>query len=239
MAQRYRSYSAKRLIRKSRRNLIITSLLIIGLLYATISWALPSFINMLGAVNNIIKPQAKEVNQINSTLAPPILSIPFEATNTARINMSGYSNPNSKVKIFVDDKEVKTVDVLADGSFLAKEIELSLGTNTIFAKSIDEEEKESLNSKAFKIILDSEKPPLNVSEPEDNKNVTGERRLKIAGETEPGVQVFVNGIQAIVNKNGKFSLDVQLNDGENNFTIKAIDKASNSEEISRRVVFQP
>lgn len=241
MAQRYRSRSTRRLIRKSRRNLIITSLLIIVLLYATISWVLPSFINMLGAVKSIIKPAPKELklDRINSTLAPPVLNIPFESTNTAKINVGGYSNPNSKVKIFVDEKEVITVSVSEDGSFLAKEIELSLGTNTIFAKSIDEEGKESLNSKSFKIILDSEKPLLNVTQPEDNKNVAGERKLKIAGETEPGVQVFVNNIQAIVNKDGNFSLDVQLNDGENNFTIKAIDKASNSEEISRRVIFQP
>lgn len=241
MAQRYRSRSARRLIRKSRRNLIITSILIIGLLYATINWALPSFVNMLGTIKSIVKLSQKgvKVNQLNSTLAPPILNIPFESTNTAEINVGGYANPNSQVKIFVDEREVATVNVLADGSFLAKEVDLSFGTNSIFSKSIDEEGKESLSSKTFKIIFDSEKPPLSVTEPEDNKNIQGERKLKISGKTESGAQVFVNNAQVIVDKEGNFSTIVQLTDGDNNFNIKAQDQASNFEEISRRVTFQP
>lgn len=241
MAQRYRSRSARRLVRKSRRNLILTFLLIIALLYATINWILPSFINMLGVVNNIIKPSQKEVkvNQLNSTLAPPILSIPFESTNTAKINVGGYSNPNSKVKIFVDDKEITTISVLEDGSFMAREIGLSFGTNMIFSKSVDEEGKKSLSSKTFKIIFDNEKPPLSINEPEDNKNVAGEKKLKISGKTEPGAQVFVNNAQVIVDKDGNFSIEVQLSDGDNNFNIKAQDQASNFEEISRKVIFAP
>ncbi|MBI3103783.1 hypothetical protein HYZ05_02495 [Candidatus Daviesbacteria bacterium] len=241
MAQRYRSYSARRLIRKSRRNLIITCLLIITLLYATINWALPSFVNMLGEVNNIVKPAPKRVkiDQLNSTLAPPILNIPFESTNTAKINISGYANPNAKVKIFVDDKAITTISVLEDGSFTAKEIDLNFGTNSIFSKSIDEEGKESLSSKTFKIIFDNEQPSLSVNEPEDNKNVAGERKLKISGKTEPGAQVFVNNAQVIVDKDGNFSTIVQLADGDNYFSIKAQDHAVNFKEISRKVTFQP
>lgn len=241
MAQRYRSYSARRIIRRSRRNLIITFFLIIVLLYATINWVLPGFVNILGSINNIIKqpPNKDKADQLNSTLAPPVLTIPYEATNTAKIDISGYSNPNSRVKIFVDEKEVETVAVLDDGSFLAKDIALSFGTNSISAKSIDEYNEESLPSKTFKIILDLEKPPLSINEPEDNKIITDERKLKISGKTEQNAQIFINNSQIIVDKDGNFSAGMQLNDGDNIFNIKSIDRASNFEEVSRRVIFQP
>lgn len=241
MAQKYRSYSARRIIRKSRRNLIITSLLIIFLLYATINWILPGFVNILGTINNIIKQPSKinKTDQLNSTLAPPVLTIPYEATNSPDIDIGGYSNPNSKVKIFVDEKEVKTADVLDDGSFLAKEIALSPGTNNIFSKSVDEENRESLPSKTYQIIMDLEKPPLSISEPEDNKTISGDRKLKISGKTEPNAQIFINDSQIIVGKDGNFSKEVELSDGDNIFNIKSIDHASNFEEVSRKVIFQP
>lgn len=236
----YRSRSAKRLVKKSRRNLIITFILIFGLLYATITWILPSFINILGAVNNTLKPSKGSNSEgVSITLAPPTLNIPFEATNTAEIDIKGYANPGAKVKIFVDDSEVKTVEVLEDGSFTASGINLSLGTNNIYGKTINEEEKESLPSKTFKIIFDNEKPSLSVSEPEDNKQVQGERKLKISGKTEVGAQVFINGNQLIVDQDGNFSTEVQLSDGENIFNIKAQDSASNFEETSRKVIFTP
>lgn len=239
MAYRYRSRrSARRLARRSRRNFIITLLLVGILIYATIQWVLPSLINSIGFIQSIIKPPKKVVSQENPSLAPPVLNIPYEATNTSQINIAGYVTTKLKVSIYVDDELKGSTESLEDGSFELKDISLSLGTNNIFGKTSDER-GESLPSKLIKVIYDNEKPPLEISEPEDGKNIQGERKLKISGKTENNSIVFINNSQIILDKEGKFESIQTLNDGGNIFTIKAQDLAGNFLEISRRVVFQP
>lgn len=243
MANRYTSRrSARRLVKKSQRNFIVTLFLIAIIFYATIKWILPYFVNSVGFVKNFFYSQEKTAEKIteNAQLAPPILNIPFEATPTAEIDIKGYATPNSKVKLFLDDEEQKVVDVSENGDFVFQNISLSLGANNIYAKSLDEKNQESLLSKNIQIIYDNEKPTLNLSEPEDNKTIQGgDKKVKFSGNTEADAQVFINGNQVIVNKDGNFNTELSLNEGENTFSIKALDSATNEVEISRRVTYQP
>lgn len=240
MAYRYHSQRAtRRLARKSRRNLIVTLIIIVFLIYATISWILPNFIGTLGFITSIFKQSKKIVTQENSTLAPPVLNIPFEATNTAQITISGYATPHTKVLIYIDDEQKDFSESNEDGNFEFKDISLSLGTNNIFGKTSDEK-GESLPSKTIRVIYDNEKPVLNIFEPEDGKTVQGgDRNIKISGQTEPQAQVYINDTRVVVDSEGKFSLTQNLSDGENNFTIKAVDQASNKTEDTRKVIFNP
>ena len=236
---RYRSRAMKRTAQRSKRNFIISLILIMVFSYLALTWILPNFIGVIGSVKNFIQPKALKVNLENqTTLAPPVLNIPYEATNTAQINIQGYSSPDLKVKLFIDDEEKQTTDVSSDGSFLFENIDLSLGTNNIYGKTIDNGE-ESLASKTIKIIFDNEKPILELSEPEDGKKIQGERKVRFVGKTEIGTKVYLNGSQLIVDKDGNFSSDQSLSDGDNNFTVKAQVSASNLNEISRRVNFTP
>ena len=243
MAYRYRSRrSTKKLARKTRRNFIITLILVALISYGALVWILPFFINGIGFVKDNLKHPQKVVTDLNrnSSLAPPVLNIPYEATNTAQIDIKGYGVSNSKVSLFLDDKKKDAVDVLEDGTFEFKNIPLFLGTNNIYARSIDEKNQESLPSKTFKIIYDNEKPPLTIREPEDNKKIQGgDKKIKISGTTEPGAEIFINDSQVILDKDGNFSQEIAINEGDNNFNIKAVDKASNSTEISRKVTYQP
>ena len=238
MAYRYHSRrSAKRLAKKSRRNFIITLILISFLLYATITWILPFFITGLGFITDFLKPNQKIVTKTeNTSLAPPVLAVPFEATNTAQIDIKGYATSHSKVKLFLDDEARETVAVSAQGEFIIPNVLLSLGTNNIYAKTLDEKDSESLPSKTIKIIYDDEKSSLTLTEPEDNKIIQGgDKKIKFSGKTEPGVQVFINESQIIVDSEGNFTRELPLNDGDNNFDIKAVDQAANTTEISRKV----
>ncbi len=243
MANKYQSrYKARKLAKKSKRNFVITLFLIVLLLYAALFWILPFFINGISMVKNYAKPIKKQTGELskNSSLAPPVLNIPFEAINTPEINIKGYSAPNSKVAIYLDDNKVDTIDVSSDGTFEFINVSLMIGTNNIYGKSIDENNLESLPSKTFKITFDNEKPNLTLKEPEDNKNIQGgDKKIKIAGNTESGAHVFINDNQIIVDGDGNFSTDQPLNDGDNNFNIKAVDEASNTTESSRKVTFQP
>lgn len=237
MAYKYRSRrSTRRLARQAKRNLIISAGLILILFYATITWILPSLISSLGFIKGIIQPKvvigpkSKGVN-----LAPPVLNIPYEATSTAQISIRGYSTPNSKVLIYIDDELKGSTQSQEDGSFEVKDITLSLGTNSIFGKTSDGK-GESLPSKPIKVIFDNEKPALEIFEPEDGKEIQGERKIKVRGKTEAQARVFINESRVITNSDGTFVTDYALNDGENILTVKTVDQASNYTEIARRVI---
>lgn len=244
MAYRYKSRrSVKRLARKSRRNFILTLIIVVFLIYSTFTWLLPSLINGLGLVKSIIKPSQKILSQpkeLLGTLAPPVLNIPYEATNTAQIDIRGYATPNSKVKIYLDDEPKQTVSVLDDGSFEIANVILSLGTNNIYGTTINDQDKESLPSKTIRLIYDNEKPVLEIFEPEDGKNIEGGgKKVKVRGKSEPQAKVFVNDTLVVVSSDGTFNMDYPLNEGDNIITIKSVDRANNSTETVRRVTFKP
>lgn len=219
------------------------------LIYATLKWILPSFIGGVSTVKDIVKPSQKTIaSPLSEALAPPVLNIPYEATNSAQIDIKGYGTPNLKVKLYIDDEVKDTVDVSSDGSFTFKDVSLSLGTNNIYGKTLDDEQvpgsagkgNESLPSKTIKLVFDNEKPNLQISEPDDNKKVQGgDKKVKVAGKTDPGAKVFISGNQTIVDKDGNFSSDQSLNDGDNTISIKAIDTAGNTNEIQRVVNYSP
>lgn len=236
----YRSRSARRLVRKSRRNLLVTIFLAFFILFATVNWVLPQFINGIGFVTNVFRDtkSAKSPGREDSTLAPPSLVIPYEATNTGQINISGFSQPDAKVEIYVDDDLKKEVPVSPDGSFLAENVPLSLGTNNIWGKTTNSEYT-SFPSKIIKVVSDNEKPLLEIYEPEDGKNIQGESKIKLSGKTEPNAIVSVNDVRVITSFDGSFSTQLQLHEGENILNIKASDSASNTNEVSRRVSFTP
>lgn len=218
----------------------MTTIIICALLiYATLNWILPNLIGGIGFINGFLKPSQKEkpVSE-DVSLAPPVLNIPYEATNTAQIDIKGYASANSKVRIYLDDDQKSEVSVSDDGSFEAKDIDLSLGTNNIYGKTIDDKEKTSLPSKTIRLIFDNEKPPLVVSEPNDGQTVK-DKKIKISGKTDSGAQVFINITQVIVSSDGSFSSDFELNDRDNEITIKAVDKASNFNEVTRKITYQP
>lgn len=234
--------AANRLAKKSKRKFIITLIIISALSYTTLVWALPSFIGGLGFVKSVVKPSQITVDQTsdNITLAPPVLNIPFEATNSGQIDIKGYGASNSKVKLYMNDEEKQTIDVASDGTFDFENVTLSLGTNNIYGKTIDDKGKESLPSKTIQLIYDNEKPALKISEPEDNKkNQGGDKKVKISGKTDPNIKVYINDTQVIVDKDGNFSTEQPLNDGDNTFTIKAIDIATNTTEVQRKVTYSP
>lgn len=217
------------------------TLIIIGIiLYATIFWILPVFVNGVGLVTSIFKttPKSKQVSE-EVTLAPPVFNIPFEETNSSPIEIKGFAAPNAKIQLYLDDHLKDEVTTLDDGSFTFENVNLVLGTNNIYGKTLDDKNKESLPSKTIIVIYDDDKPSLEVTEPEDGKNVQGERKLNISGKTEPEAKIFINDSQTIVKSDGTFTTQFSLNDGDNQFNIKAQDKAGNFTEVSRKVIFKP
>ncbi len=210
-------------------------------MYVTLNWALPYFIGGIGIIKDTVQPVKKIVEKSeNSLLAPPVLNIPFEATNSAEISIKGFGSENSKVKIFIDDEEKAITDVLSDGSFSTENISLNLGINNIYGKTVDETGKESLPSKTIRITYAYEKPNLTINQPEDGKKIQGgDKKVTVSGKTDAGIKIYINNSQIIIDKDGNFSTDQPLNEGNNTITVKAVDIASNTTEIQRVVTYNP
>ncbi|MBI2011860.1 hypothetical protein HYS91_03760 [Candidatus Daviesbacteria bacterium] len=224
---------------KVKKKFIFTTVFAFFLFSLVVLWGLPTLISGL-SVFNILKPKTEALNEVDVALAPPVLNIPFDATNSANIKFSGFTQPEGKVNIYLDDKKVETVVANLDGRFETGFIELSLGTNNIIGKTVNEEGQESLPSKTIQVIYQDEKPKLEVLEPADGIEIEGEgKKVKVSGVTDLDNELTINGNKVIINFAGNFSLDINLNDGENTIIINATNGFGNSTQIQRKVTYTP
>lgn len=239
---RYRTRSGRRLVKRTKRKFFSTIIIILFLIFAAFHWLLPNVIGGVGTVRDVLKPvkQTDNPTTVGDVLAPPVLFIPFEATNSAQIDIKGYATANSRVKIYLDDELKDTVSVDSNGNFVAKNMSLVLGKNNVYGKTIDEKNTESLPSKNVVVVFDNEKPTLEISQPEDGKTIGGgDKKVTVSGKADPDIPVLINSSRVITSSDGKFSTTISLNDGDNTISIKAVDNASNSTEIVRHVIYNP
>jgi hypothetical protein len=78
-------------------------------------------------------------------------------------------------------------------------------------------------------------PKLTVNLP--TKMSTDYENLKVAGSTEPGSTVFVNGQTVRLKSDGTFSSEIVLNPGNNVIEVIAVDNNSNSTQVNKIVNF--
>lgn len=241
---RYPSYkprSVRKAQKKVKKNLIISVILIIIFGYFLISWGIPLLIGSLTVFNGL-KPETEKVEVVaeSDAIAPPVLNIPFEATNTATIRISGYAAPSSKVELYVNDDLKDNTETGGDGSFNFEGVGLSDGINYIYGKTLNDKGQKSLSSKTIKINFSSEKPKLEISEPTDGAEVKGgDKKVNVSGVTDPDNLISINGQTAIVNSDGSFSLAVGLNEGDNTVSILSTSPIGNIYKIDRRVKYTP
>ena len=243
IASSTKPFLSRRLERKSKRNLFVTLFISAILLYVTFVWFIPTFIGSLSLLNQF-KPQSQSSISVaeKASLAPPVLNIPFESTNTATIKVHGYALSNTSVEIYNDNNLKTTVKTNEDGSFTSDPIDLNLGTNNISGKTADDSGNKSLTSKPINIYYTNEKPSLEISEPEDNKTIKGgDKKVNVSGKTssDRDISLTINGVRTIVQSDGSFSRSVDINEGDNNITISATDNAGNNIQSTRKVTYQP
>lgn len=223
---------------KAKRRLIFT---IVGILIASFvffNWGLPFIIGQLSFLNKRDKPVDVNTLKIDEAIAPPVLYIPYEATNSANLSISGYAAPLSKVELYIDDEIKAQTNTDSEGKFTTNPVALNLGTNNINAVTINDSNKKSLPSKYIKLYFNNEKPKLEISEPGDSAEIKGgDKKVKLAGETDVNNSVTVNGSTVIVDSEGKFQTVIALNDGDNTFTVIASNSFGNNNQIQRIIKY--
>ena len=199
-------------------------------------WGLPFIIGQLSFLNKRETPIDASSLKIDEAIAPPVLYIPFEATNSASLPISGYAAPLSKVEIYIDDEIKSQTATDTEGKFTSIPLSLNLGTNNIHAVTISDSDKKSLPSKNIRLYYSSEKPQLEISEPGDGVEISGgDKKVKVAGITDPNNSVTINGSTVIVDSEGNFQTVIALNDGDNTVTVIASNSFGNNNQLQRIV----
>ncbi len=238
-----RSFLSRRRERKSKKNFLLTLIICAVLLYILIAWFIPTFIASLSFFNRF-KGTSEPVKQVTegAVLAPPVLNIPYETTSSATIYVRGYTMPNTSVEIYLNDELSSTAKSDIEGIFISDSVNLDLGKNSIYGKTVDAAGNKSYSSKPIIISYSNEKPTLEVTSPEDNLVIKGgDKKVTFSGKTNQDKEILVaiNGNRAIVNSDGAFSQSLQINEGDNEISITATDKAGNTTQLKRKVTYQP
>ena len=164
-----------------------------------------------------------------SFMAPPTLNQTVSATNSASISVNGYSMPNKTVKLYVNGDYYDSTMVKDDRTFVFKNVTLQEGENTIKAKTVDTGNNESAFSEDMVISFNNKAPTLDIDTPNDGQSFSKDdpNPVKVAGKTNSGERVTINGFWAIVDDEGKFSYMYRLQNGDNTIKIEASDDAGN------------
>lgn len=241
MAKIFHSRLVKKEEAKSLRRTVIFGGLTILFILGIIFLGIPTLVK-IAVFFSEIKSSGTPVEQ--SDILPPappkINSLP-EATSTNSISLSGFAEAGSTVEVFLNNSSYKKVIASEDGTFLVDNLSLTEGQNEIYTIAQDQAGNLSQPSETILILFDKAPPTLEISQPQDGANFTGEkqRKIQISGKTEPGVNLIINDRLQILDKDGNFSLAFTLSEGENVLKFVATDKAENKTEKEIKVTFAP
>jgi hypothetical protein len=171
--------------------------------------------------------------------APPRFDSQPDATNQKSIKLSGSSEEGSTVKLSLNGNDEEVVSG-SDGTF-SFDFKLLGGENKYSATAVDTAGNVSQETKVFTIVFDNKEPELSVSSPSDGAQFFGsrQRQITITGSSEASITVTINDRTVSVDNDGGFEYTTTLNEGENKFTVKAVDAAGNETSKELTVTFTP
>lgn len=224
------SAPSSRLVRKEKSRLVKQTFIFGGLavllLMVFVFVILPLFIVILNKVINTDPfPEEARVE-----LQAPLLNAPIIATNSARIQLSGYAQPKSQVTLLLNDRESSSTLAGDDGAFTLP-LGLESGENEVAIFSRDQESNRSANSPTYIIIFDNEPPKIVIDEPQPETRFDRKSRVIIVrGLTDVGTKVTINDRLVFTGTDGAFTTSLSLQNGKNELKVVAIDQAGNRAE---------
>lgn len=175
--------------------------------------------------NNVTNTDSQ---QNDSFIAPPTLNTVPDATNKPQIDVSGFAQKNQTILLYVNNQLSNKITVSSNNQFHFAAVSLKTGLNTIKVKA-EENNKQSDFSNTDTISYLKNPPSLSISSPQDgqavNKNTSP--TVGVAGQTDAGAKVTVNGAWAIIDDQGKYNYLYTLHDGDNDIKVIATDSAGN------------
>ncbi len=226
--------------KRAFRRLVLTLLGTVAIILALVFLGLPALIKFSLFMGGLKGSNEASTAKDTTLPYPPHLEAPYTATNSARITLSGYAEPNSTLEVFLNSESLKKILLKDDGQFEIADVPLKEGENKITAVTKDAADNTSQPSDTLLVIYKKTPPSLEVSEPSDGQGYNGEnKKAKISGITEAGATVTVNGRLVMVKSDGSFIYDFPLSNGDNPLKIVATDIAGNQTTVERKVIFSP
>lgn len=231
-----------RLVRtEQRRNLtrlFVFGALSLGFLILILSGGLSVLANLAFFVSR------RGTTEVAPTSAPVFLSplvltpLPL-ATNSAQIKLSGFSQKETTIEIFLNEKSLGEVKADDQGQF-EKTITLNEDENQIYGVAQDFLGNYSNPSEKIRIIFDQEPPELIIEAPEDSRTFYQQQNqtIQVKGQTEPDAALYFNDHLLILDSNGSFDTRLKLQEGENILKFLARDPAGNETEKEVKVFYQ-
>jgi hypothetical protein len=221
----------KKLAQQTALIIFIIFVLILGFLFLVLP-------NIVRVAFNVLDGDVITNSSDNIPPQIPILNAPVEATHSGSINLSGFGEAKSEVILVLNGEEAERKTISEEGEF-SFDAKLTEGENTITTYAIDEAQNESLTSRKYDIILDTELPTIEIETPEDESRITLRKNqiTSIKGITEPNAKVYIGGRLSFANSEGNFAGTYSLKEGENKISIRSVDKAGNQSELELTINF--
>ena len=188
---------------------------------------IPLLTRLTGFIGEIKKTsQPVEINDITPPAPPQVETLP-EATNKEKLDIKGSSEAGATIRLFINDTQ-ESVVTDNNGQF-SFSTDLIKGENKISLLAKDEAGNESTSTPEYVVTFDNKDPELEVTSPQDGQSYYGslQRQVVIEGKTEEGTTININDRFVVVESDGSFAYATSLLEGDNNFNIKATDKAGN------------
>lgn len=214
---------------------IVWGVLAIGLVVVMFKWGLPWFIDILAGPSALKAPGISSGEDIVPPQIPALSPL-VEATNSATLKIEGYTEANVEVDVFVNDAQVASTNSNDEGVFKS-EFKLSEGSNKIQVTAKDNAGNSS-QSVVKTVNFDKKGVDITIDSPKDGSEVFGQsnQNVTFSGKvSKPDASVTINGNYVRLDSNGNFSSIVRLSQGDNNISVKAIDRAGNAIEKVVRV----
>jgi hypothetical protein len=157
--------------------------------------------------------------------------------NTPAMRWLIHTLPRAHVVFYVNDAVLQDVVANGDGVATVNFAPAAEGVYRITAVMETSTGERSLPAAVKIVVVDYTPPPLLLTSPTEPQVTTS--AVSIAGSTEPGVKLLVNGEPTIVDERGDFKRELILAQGANPITLVATDPAGNSISLQSVIVYEP
>jgi hypothetical protein len=222
-------------VKKRLYKTLFATFAFVGVIFIVLRFFATDIGSFFGLISKIGKPNEKD-----DTSAPPppyFYNTPI-VTNKKELSLKGFSEPGSKVLLYVNGPQTGNVNSDTAGIFTFDAVSLIEGKNTIFAKAEDAYQNQSEKSQILEIIYDTKKPKITIVEPKDGATIRNlNQRIAVKGTLDKKCEVKINDKLAVVSADNTFELLLGVVQGNVEIKIEATDEAGNKSDETVNVKY--